>query len=346
MKQWKWVAAIVVMLFMVACSDANNDDEANDAQDNNESNEENNANDNNADNETDTSDNDVDYEAIDREDVANVFLEGEMDRLYHQTSQAFQGQVTVEQLEQIADGFNEDVENYVLQSEMALDDEMTQLTWVDEAEAKGVVAVFNETDTIEGFQVLPLESYPETDEVFTETVFEFPFEDEWFVVWGGTNELANYHYAVEEQRYAFDLIMREGNSSFDGDPEENESYYAFGENVLAPADGVVVEVENGIVDNEPVGEMNGEEPLGNHVIMDHGNDEYSFLAHFKEGSIKVENGDEVKAGDVIGLVGNSGNSSEPHIHFHVADAPDIDDSTSIRINLPEEDVIQGDFVEP
>lgn len=345
-KQLKWVAAIFVMLFIVACSDTDDVNEAHNAQDNSETHEENDANNTNEENETDATTKDADYEAIEREEVANVFLNGEFERLYHQTSKEFQEQVTVEQLEEIAEGFNEGVEGYVLQSDKALDDAMTQFTWVDEAETKGVIAVFNAEDTIEGFQVLPLDKYPETDDLFTETEFELPFENEWFVFWGGTNELVNYHYAVEEQRYAFDFLIRKDDRSYDGDPEENESYYAFGENMLAPADGVVVEVENDIADNEPVGEMNAEEPLGNYVIIEHENDAYGFLAHLKQGSVQVEEGDEVKANDVLGLVGNSGNSSEPHIHFHVADAPDIHNSTSIRINLADEELTQGDYVTP
>ena len=78
--------------------------------------------------------------------------------------------------------------------------------------------------------------------------------------------------------------------------------------------------EDGIAENLP-GVMNAEQPLGNHVILDHGNGEYSFLAHFKNGSLAVSVGDEVAAGDILGLCGNSGNSSEPHLHYHLQTTP-------------------------
>lgn len=343
-KQLKLIAAVCVLLLVAACADS--DDENNTNNDNT-----NNINDTNEVNESNNMDEadeagGSDYEPIEPEEVADVFLNGEYDRLYNQTSADFQEQVTAEQLQEIGEEFNEGVENYVFQSELTLDDNVSQFTWADEAGMKGVVTVFSENDTIEGFQVLPLEAHSETDDLFTETEFELPFENEWFVFWGGTNELVNYHYAVEEQRYAFDFLVRKDERSYEGDPEDNESYYAFGENMLAPADGVVVDVENDIEDNEPVGEMNSEEPLGNHVIIEHEDGEYSFLAHLKQGSVEVEEGDEVKVGDILGLVGNSGNSSEPHIHFHVADAPDINDSTSIRINLGDNDLVQGDYVTP
>lgn len=284
--------------------------------------------------------------AIEREDVADAFLNEEYERLYKQTSKEFQNEVTINQFKDIGNKFNEGVDSYLFQSEMLLGDNITQYTWIDEEETRGVIALFDDSDTIIGIQALPLEGHQDTDDIYTETALQLPFENEWFVFWGGTNKLVNYHYDFEEQRYAFDFLIMKDSSSYDGDPAKNESYYAFGENMVAPADGVVVEVENEIADNEPVGEMNAEEPLGNYVIIDHGNEEYSFLAHFKQGSIQVEKGDEIKANDVLGLVGNSGNSSEPHIHFHVADSPDIEDSTSIRIKLGDKELIQGDFVTP
>ena len=64
-------------------------------------------------------------------------------------------------------------------------------------------------------------------------------------------------------------------------------------------------------------------PAGNHVVLDLGNGEYALLAHLQRGSVRVEAGDRVRAGDVLGLTGNSGNSSEPHLHFHVQDRPGL-----------------------
>jgi len=141
-------------------------------------------------------------------------------------------------------------------------------------------------------------------------------------------------------------VLDDNHSTYEGDATLNESYYAFDKPYLAPADGEVLAVENGIEDNKPVGKMNEKNPLGNYVIIDHGNDEYSYLAHFKHKSIEVNEGDRVKQGDVLGRVGNSGNSSEPHIHFHVADSEHPERSKSIRINFDEGDsFIQGDFIQ-
>ncbi|UJL48275.1 M23 family metallopeptidase [Virgibacillus sp. NKC19-16] len=279
-------------------------------------------------------------------ELTDVLLNGGYERVHSQMSKSFQDEVSLEQLRELGKEFNTGVTTYTLQSEFPYGNGGQQYVWIDDSGSKGIIAVFDQDEIIQGLQMMPLAIYPETDEIYTETVFDLPFQDEWFVFWGGTNSLVNYHYDYENQRYAYDFVVMNEDSSYEGDPTLNESYYAFGKEYLAPADGTVVHVENSVEDNEPVGTMNEEQPFGNYVILDHGNEEYSFLVHFKHQSIEVEEGDEIKQGDLLGLVGNSGNSSEPHIHFHVADSPDPADSKSIRINFDrDEEFIQGDFVE-
>ena len=75
-------------------------------------------------------------------------------------------------------------------------------------------------------------------------------------------------------------------------------------------------MENDQIDNIP-GEMNPHKPLGNYVVIDHNNGEFSFLVHFKKNSILVAVGDTVTQGQTLGQCGNSGNTSEPHIHYHL-----------------------------
>lgn len=286
---------------------------------------------------------DVIEKKIQPKELATVFLAGEYERIYNQASKEFKQEVSLEQLQEIGETFNKGVQGYQLQAHVPLDKNVTRYIWSDETETKGITAVM-EGEQIMGFRAVPMQPHPKTDEAFTKTTFKPPFEDEWFVFWGGINPLVNYHYAYENQRYAFDFLIMRDERTYKGDASKNESYYAFGENVLAPADGKIVDVKNDIEDNEPTGEMNEDEMPGNYVTIDHGNDEYSLLAHFKQGSINVKKGDQVKQGDLLGLAGNSGNSSEPHIHFHVADSPDLADSKSIRIRFADDaDWIQGDI---
>jgi len=86
-----------------------------------------------------------------------------------------------------------------------------------------------------------------------------------------------------------------------------------------------VAVKDGIPENIP-GANSRAVPItletvgGNHVILDLGNGRYAFYAHLQPGKIPVKAGDKVKRGQPVGLVGNSGNSTEPHLHFHISDA--------------------------
>jgi len=150
----------------------------------------------------------------------------------------------------------------------------------------------------------------------TQTALELPFNDEWFVFWGGRSVSENYHAAFREQRFALDIVQRINGSSHSGNGSQNEDYYCFGKRLNAPGDGKIITVINDVYDNAP-GQFNADTPTGNLVIIDHENGEFSLLAHFKEGSIIVSVGDIVVKGQELGKAGNSGNSSEPHLHYHL-----------------------------
>jgi murein DD-endopeptidase len=130
-------------------------------------------------------------------------------------------------------------------------------------------------------------------------------------------------HAQIAQRFAIDWVrINPDGSTFTGDEKNNKNYRAYGSDALAVADGTVTEVKDGIPENIP-GENSRAVPItletvgGNHVILDIGHGRYATYAHLQPGSLKVKLGDHVKRGQVLGLVGNSGNSTEPHLHFHV-----------------------------
>jgi murein DD-endopeptidase MepM/ murein hydrolase activator NlpD len=128
------------------------------------------------------------------------------------------------------------------------------------------------------------------------------------------------------QRFAIDWVrLREEGRTFTGDPKDNKNYRCYGAEALAVADAVVAAVKDGIPENVP-GPTSRAVPItletvgGNHVILDLGQGHYAFYAHLQPGSLRVKAGDKVRRGQVVGLVGNSGNSTEPHLHFHISDA--------------------------
>ncbi|HJZ69467.1 MAG TPA: M23 family metallopeptidase [Blastocatellia bacterium] len=128
------------------------------------------------------------------------------------------------------------------------------------------------------------------------------------------------------QRFAIDWVqLRDDGKTWTGDQLKNESYRAYGAEALAVADGVVVATKDGIPQNIP-GPTSRAVPItldtvgGNHVIIDLGQGRYAFYAHLQPDSLRVKVGDKVRRGQVVGLVGNSGNSTEPHLHFHISNA--------------------------
>ncbi len=155
------------------------------------------------------------------------------------------------------------------------------------------------------------------------TKMQVPFKGEWSVTWGGDTKELNYHVESVAQKNAFDILIRDSSgSTHKGDGQKNEDYYAFGKELYAPCDGEVVLVVDGVKDNVP-GTSNPVYVPGNTVIIKTDLGEYVFFAHFKQLSIVVKQGQKVKAGELLGLCGNSGNSSEPHLHFHLQNVEDM-----------------------
>jgi murein DD-endopeptidase MepM/ murein hydrolase activator NlpD len=192
-----------------------------------------------------------------------------------------------------------------------------------------IKVVLDDRDKIIGLLFLPhVPPIPVPDR--RQTVLGTPFQGEWRVVWGGDTQELNYHHDVQNQRFAFDFVITDSEGkTHKGEGTRNEDFFAFGRPVLAPADGVVTDVITGVRDNVP-GSMNAYSALGNAVVIEHRKYEVSVLAHFKQGSIRVQPGDKVARGQVLGLCGNSGNSSEAHIHYHLQNTPILQDGTGIR----------------
>lgn len=152
----------------------------------------------------------------------------------------------------------------------------------------------------------------------TKTSLILPFDGIWTVTNGGRDASTNSHNREDgprNQLFAYDF--RNGHV---GDGKILEDYEVFGKDVLSPADGTVIQIISGSIDILP-GEKDRNVGVGNAIIIDHHNGEYSLLCHMKFDSITVRVGDEIKQGESIGKCGNTGNTSEPHIHFNLQDQP-------------------------
>ena len=183
--------------------------------------------------------------------------------------------------------------------------------------------IFYDDDSIYWIAISPSttkEAPSDLKDCKTRTELHLPFQEEWLVLAGGRGIEQNYHASQTVQQFAYDFVIMKNDSMHTGDGQENEQSYCFGKSILSPADGVVTESQNDVHDNTP-GVMNAEQPLGNFVVIDHGDNEFSLLAHMKRHSVMVRPGDFVKMGEVIGLSGNSGNSGVAHVHYQLQNAP-------------------------
>lgn len=175
-------------------------------------------------------------------------------------------------------------------------------------------------ETVRKILEIPVSSYVQ------KTKLIFPLKGE-FVVAGG-HDFNEEHKGEWSQQYAYDILALGPHYEIARtNGETNADFLAWGREIIAPADGTVVYARNDIQDNPRPGVIminafvKMPEPMwavaGNVVVIDHGNGEFSLLAHMQKGSVRVKTGDKVKQGDVLGLLGNSGNSDAPHLHYQL-----------------------------
>ena len=144
--------------------------------------------------------------------------------------------------------------------------------------------------------------------------YRLPVMGDWFVI--------RTHYgAKNDQAFALDLgVLAEAGKTHVGAGRSNTDYAAYNQPIVADAPGVVVILVDGVPENEP-GVANGYDMHCNYVVIDHRNGEYSLMAHLVPGSVRVRPGQPVEAGTELGRCGNSGHSTEPHVHWQVMDRP-------------------------
>ena len=145
----------------------------------------------------------------------------------------------------------------------------------------------------------------------------FPLRGGTFVVGqGGGSAVVNHHYPHRSQRFALDVLaLGPGGTRARGlYPRDPQRYAIWGAEVVSPCDGTVVSAADEFPDWTPPN-RDPAHPPGNHVAIETEN-AVVYLAHLMNGSVRVRVGERVRAGQLLGLVGNSGNTTEPHLHIH------------------------------
>lgn len=164
------------------------------------------------------------------------------------------------------------------------------------------------------YNVFVLNSYFTKDEAIQ---LSFPLKDgAYYIAHGGSNEMMNYHNTHEPQQYALDIskLNKFGTRANGLYPKSLEKYEIYGETLYSPCTGEVLETRNDLPNLIPP-EADPEHATGNYVVLSCEN-VVIYIAHMKQNSVKVSEGEMIQEGQQIGLVGNSGNTSEPHLHIH------------------------------
>lgn len=131
--------------------------------------------------------------------------------------------------------------------------------------------------------------------------------------------------ALVPQRFAIDFyLLDEEHRTWEGDPSQITSYFTYRQPIVAAAEGIVVRALDGIPNTESLPEPPPippiEETVGNHVVVEIAPGLYTLYGHMDPGSVRVRVGDRVEQGQELGLIGSSGNSTTPHLHFHLQTA--------------------------
>jgi hypothetical protein len=165
-----------------------------------------------------------------------------------------------------------------------------------------------------GFLLVALRGYFYAEEPVRLT---FPLRDgRYYVAHGGNSQLLNHHNPSPAQKYALDIVALNaaGTRVLGIYPSDVNKYVIFGKDIYSPCDGTVVEAVDGLSELVP-SETDRENLAGNHVVVACQGVNV-LLAHLQSGSVTVQEGDRVTTNQVVGRVGNSGNTTEPHLHIH------------------------------
>ncbi len=206
--------------------------------------------------------------------------------------------------------------------------------------------------TLESSILLPAVPYRQANP------YLFPLRGAWWV--GGGADVSTDHRWVAFEQFAYDLAqVGEDGLTYRNDGERVEDYRCFGQNVVAAADGDVVDVRDRFADDPALLKRKGETEddygrrmslvqrnflktdftaaAGNFVVIRHRGEEYSFYAHLQKDSLRVKKGDRVRQGQVIAKVGHSGNSTEPHLHLQISNGADPFRSRAVPVKFTHRD---------
>ena len=193
-----------------------------------------------------------------------------------------------------------------------------------------VTFTFTGSGTIEEFHIKAVPEAADSKylDYHDKTKLSFPLHGEWTIYQGGRMVSENDHAATTKEQFAYEIVRVDTGQMFTHNGASNEEWFAFGQPVLADANGTVAKVVDGDLDNAPYHPA-ADAKHGNVVVIDHGDGEFSVYSHLKHGSVTVKAGDPVKAGEKIAQVGNSGDSGFPRLEYSLQTSADPNSSEGL-----------------
>jgi hypothetical protein len=180
---------------------------------------------------------------------------------------------------------------------------------------------------------------PSVETRTSKVMYSLPFEEAWAVVNGCFTQAYSHLQNTPVQRHAHDFMQLHEGRSFVGNNQKVENCHCCGKAILSSAGGVVVKVNNRSNDSLILGKgryfNRSNHIAGNYVIVKHAEEQYSLMAHLKKDSMLVKAGERVVRGQKLARCGNSGNSTEPHLHFHLQNGPNFYTSVGLPIRFSD-----------
>ncbi len=193
----------------------------------------------------------------------------------------------------------------------------------------GLKLALDDGGKIAGLWILPYATaFPDLGDHRTQLTL--PYGGRWCVLWGGDSRDSSKYYGNRARHHAREFVIADRyGRTYVEEGAENKNFFAYGRPVVAPAEGKVVAVVDGVEDNRP-GSPNAFAGLGNMVVIQHATNEVSVIGHLMNESIVVKTGQVVAVRQPIARCGNSGDSTQPSIYYHLQDSPLPDTGSGYR----------------
>lgn len=161
---------------------------------------------------------------------------------------------------------------------------------------------------------------------------QLPVHGTWRASHAGGHSSVNYHMAIPQQAYGVDLVkVNEEGKFFTGTGTAITDYVAFNDSVFAPVSGKIALIINQYNNEQVMKKGDTIHSLGNYIAIEMGTQQYLILAQLNKGSMQVNVGDTIVEGQYLAHVGNSGNTTWPHLHMQISNKADVYDSTAVGL---------------